>query len=116
VTHGWVPNQSHNGYIEMYANLGWIGVMLLALIIIVGYLHVIKAWRRSAPASDLALAYIVAVVISNMTEASLFRMLIPAWLFFLLAVTVPYSVPARTHNTDADSAEEFDSVPQLTSS
>lgn len=29
----WDPNQAHSGYVEIYLNLGWIGVILLILII-----------------------------------------------------------------------------------
>ena len=30
-------NQAHNGYIEIYLNLGWVGLTLLGAMVIAGY-------------------------------------------------------------------------------
>ncbi|HEY7302955.1 MAG TPA: O-antigen ligase family protein [Bryobacteraceae bacterium] len=89
VTHTWVPNQAHNGYLEVFINLGWVGVGLLGLLILWGYFTIIAAWRQKRPASDLMLAYFLYGLISNISEASFFRNLVPAWLFFLIAITMP---------------------------
>lgn len=90
VTHHWVPNQAHSGYIEVFANLGWIGVGLLAVVIVWGYSRVIRACRLKVPGSHLLFAYFLIGVVSNITEASFFRMAIPGWLFFMLAITAPH--------------------------
>jgi O-antigen ligase len=87
VTHTWAPNQAHNGYLEIFLNLGWVGVGLLGLVIFKGYCDVIAAWREKRPASDLMLAYFLIGVISNISEASFFRNLNSGWLFFLIAIT-----------------------------
>jgi len=42
----WHPNEAHNGYIEVYLNLGWIGVSLLAVLMVSGYRTTISALRR----------------------------------------------------------------------
>jgi len=89
VTHTWVPNQAHNGYLDIYANLGWIGVALLALVIIQGYSRVIYLWRLGHPAGDLMLAYFVVGLVTNISEASFFRNMFPLWLMFILAITIP---------------------------
>jgi exopolysaccharide production protein ExoQ len=89
VTKWWVPNESHNGYLEIYANLGWLGVGCLALVIFWGYARVIGNWRHNRPGSNLMLAYFLSGVIFNLTEAAFFRMLTPVWLFFLIAITAP---------------------------
>jgi O-antigen ligase len=88
VTRFWVPNQSHNGYLEIYANLGWIGVGCLAVVLAYGYRRVILAWRKNLPAGDLMVAYFVTGVVYNITEAAFFRNTYPIWLFLLLAITV----------------------------
>jgi exopolysaccharide production protein ExoQ len=89
VTKWWVPNQAHNGYLEIFANLGWIGVGCLGLVIFWGYCRIIHGLRRNLPAADLMLAYFLAGLIFNISEAAFFRMMIPAWLFFLIAITAP---------------------------
>src|SRR5581483_4780832 len=38
-------NEAHNGYIETYLNLGWIGVALLVNLIITGYRNIHGAMR-----------------------------------------------------------------------
>jgi exopolysaccharide production protein ExoQ len=89
VTHTWIPNQAHNGYLEIFINLGWVGVGLLMLVIVWGYLQLIRAWRQKRPASELMLAFFIIGVVSNISEASFFRNLVPVWLFFMIAITVP---------------------------
>lgn len=68
----WQPNQAHNGYLETYLNLGWIGVALLGAVIVSGYSHTVDAVRRQLPTANLAFAYCVVGVVYNCTEASFF--------------------------------------------
>ena len=78
------PHEAHNGYIEMYLNLGWIGVALIALILGQGYRRAVGAFRRDPALGALLVAYIVTAVAYNITEAG-FRMLSPSWFFLLLS-------------------------------
>lgn len=98
ITHWWIPKQSHDGYLEIYANLGWLGIGCLAYVILWGYRRVIRAWRRNLPASNLMLAYFLTGLISNLTEAAFFRMMIPVWLFFLVAITFPQRTLGIRHD------------------
>jgi O-antigen ligase len=85
----WQPNQSHNGYIEVFINLGIVGLILLGCIMAWGYRNIAHAYRRN-PASEAALrlAYFVAVALYNVTEAG-FKTMHPAWIVLLLAIAVP---------------------------
>jgi exopolysaccharide production protein ExoQ len=85
-------NQAHNGYIEVFLNLGWIGVALLTLVLITAYRRIVAAVRWMAPAASLRLAYFMVAVAYNLTEAS-FKMMHPAWIAFLLAAMVIPEVP-----------------------
>ncbi len=78
-------NSAHNGYIEIYLNLGWVGVILLALVLIAGYRRAVAVFRRDPALGGLMLAYVATAAIYNVTEAG-FRMLTPTWIFLLLAV------------------------------
>lgn len=83
----WHPeylNEAHNGYIEMYLELGWVGVALISLILISGYWCAVAAFRLNASIGGLMLAYIIAAAVYSITEAG-FRMLDPIWTFLLLA-------------------------------
>jgi hypothetical protein len=66
-------------------NLGWIGIALIATIIITGYRQAIASARRYPSMSSMALAYVMASAVYSITEAG-FRMLDPIWFFLLLAL------------------------------
>lgn len=84
----WHPewlNEAHNGYIEIYLNLGCIGVCLISLILVSGYRRAMVAFRLNASIGGLMLAYIVAAAVYSITEAG-FRSLDPIWIVLLVAV------------------------------
>jgi exopolysaccharide production protein ExoQ len=85
-------NEAHNGYIEVYLNLGWTGVTLIALILIGGYQRAISAIQRNSRVGGLVLAYIMCSAVYSITEAG-FRMLDPIWFFLLFAVVFAPTVP-----------------------
>jgi exopolysaccharide production protein ExoQ len=90
----WDPkglNEAHNGYIEVYLNLGWIGVCLIACVLISGYRRAVSAFRRDPDIGSLMLAYVTASAVYNITEAG-FRMLNPIWIFLLLAVVTSSAI------------------------
>jgi len=97
VQNGWFNgiNEAHNGYLEVYLNLGWIGILLLAGVLVSGYRVVIAGFRQDKDAGRLGLAYFVVVIIYNFTEAG-FRMLSVTWISFLLAILYVPPVPAHT--------------------
>lgn len=85
--YSWRPLEAHNGYLEVFLSLGWMGVALLAVVMVTGYWRVIAAFRRNPPIGSLMLAYFSVGVIYNCTEAAFFRMMTPVWMFLLLAIT-----------------------------
>jgi exopolysaccharide production protein ExoQ len=78
-------NQAHNGYIEVYLNLGWIGIALLGLVIVTGYRQVMAAFRSDPGPARLGLAYFVIALSYNCTEGA-FKFRNPVWISFLLAI------------------------------
>jgi len=82
----WHPGEAHNGYLEIYLNLGWVGITLLGLVLIRAYWMMFRGWRNHIPVASLALTYFFVALNYNFTEAAFFRMLAPAWLFLLLAM------------------------------
>lgn len=92
----WHPNESHNGYIEIFLNLGWLGIIILGLILIAGYRNATRLLRVDPEAGRFALAYFVASVMYNFTEAG-FKTMNPVWIAFLLVVmVVPRTQAAKT--------------------
>jgi exopolysaccharide production protein ExoQ len=78
-------NEAHNGYIETYLNLGIIGLFLIAWILISGYRRATVAFRQDPEIGGLMLAYLATAAFYSITEAG-FRMLMPMWIFLLLAI------------------------------
>jgi exopolysaccharide production protein ExoQ len=78
-------NEAHDGYIEVYLELGWLGLALIGLILIDGYRRSVNAFRRAPALGGLMIAYILAATVYSVTEAG-FRMLDPIWIFCLLAI------------------------------
>jgi exopolysaccharide production protein ExoQ len=105
--------EAHNGYLEVYLNLGWVGVALLATLIVKGYRNVM-AWLRRDPAlGTLMLAFFVAPVIYSLTEAG-FRMMNLSWITFLLvAVATPQAVFQESAVEDEQRLELADPEIQL---
>jgi exopolysaccharide production protein ExoQ len=79
------PNEAHDGYLEVYMNLGWIGVSLLAVLMVTGYRNIIRDFRRHPEEASLRLAFFVAAAAYNFTEAA-FKMMHPRWIFLLLSI------------------------------
>lgn len=81
----WRPNQAHNGYLELYANLGLVGLALFLVFLFSSYLRITRDLKQADSYASLRLSWVVVSVIYNFTEAS-FRMQNLAWIFLLFAV------------------------------
>jgi exopolysaccharide production protein ExoQ len=77
-------NEAHNGFIEVYLNLGLIGVGLIGLILFRGYSNATALFRDDPTIGCLPLAYLLTATIYSITEAG-FRMGHPMWFFLLFA-------------------------------
>lgn len=87
--------QAHNGYLEIYINMGWIGVILLGALIVTGYRHAVASYYRDPQAGRLGLALFAAALMYNLSEAG-FRMMTLIWFVFLMAITgIPASLRER---------------------
>jgi len=60
----------------VYLNLGWLGVILLATLLVTGYRRTVAAARGQTRAGSLRLAYFVVAVAYNFSEGG-FKMMNP---------------------------------------
>jgi exopolysaccharide production protein ExoQ len=81
-------NESHNGYIEVYLNLGLIGVFLIGGMLISSYRGICKSLKPTSSVASLHLALWTIVLFYNITEAA-FRPQLMWVAFLLITVTVP---------------------------
>ncbi len=90
----WKPTQAHNGYIETYINLGWVGVALLVTLILSAFRKGRVELLRDPDYGRFRLAVLLAVVIYNYTEAA-FKGVHLVWtMFHLIAIDALPSVAA----------------------
>jgi exopolysaccharide production protein ExoQ len=93
VTPGWRPNQGHNGYIDVFVDLGVIGVILLLIILGSAFSGAFNDLSNNFEFARLRLALLVSIVINNAAEASFFKGTHALWFVFLL---VCINVPSAT--------------------
>jgi exopolysaccharide production protein ExoQ len=78
-------NEAHNGYIEVYINLGWIGACFIVAMIVIAYKRVISRWRTDPRRAALFLGFLLCTLFNAFSENA-FRMMTPSWVFFLLVI------------------------------
>jgi exopolysaccharide production protein ExoQ len=85
-------NEAHNGFLELYLNLGFIGVALLVAFLISSYRSICKGLASSPKLASLNIAVWTIMLFYNMTEAAFKSQLM--WIALLLAAT---AVPTRVN-------------------
>jgi len=96
-------SEAHNGYVETYLNLGWIGVGLIALILVDGYRKVVAAFRRDPAMGGMFLGYLFAAAFYSITEVG-FRVLNPIWIFLLMAIVASAGISSGLISQAAETA------------
>jgi O-antigen ligase len=76
--------EAHNGYLEMYLNLGMVGLMLLGVVIWTGFRRILLMLERSPDDGRLSFGFFLIALIYNFTEAG-FRSTDLVWISFILA-------------------------------
>jgi len=87
-------NQAHNGYIEVYLNLGWLGITTLAILLVTGYRRTVTAARCQTRAGSLRLAYFIVAVVYDFSEGG-FKMMNPVWICLLMAIAIIPEGPSQ---------------------
>ena len=84
-----LPTQAHNGFIEVYLNLGFIGLFLMILFLISSYRTICRRLAQPSDVASLGLALWAILLLDNTTSAS-FGKTDLLWLAFLLvAIAAP---------------------------
>lgn len=85
----WGPQQAHNGYLETYIQLGGVGVLLLGLLILHGYMGSTRAFSYDFDYACFRLVLFLTALLQNLTEAGFPRPTQIVWFTFLLVVLDP---------------------------
>jgi exopolysaccharide production protein ExoQ len=103
-------NEAHNGYLEVYLNLGIIGLFLLCVFLIASYRNICKGFT-SSPSASLTLALWAVILFYNITEAAFVGYHL-MWITLLFgAIAVPEyaerSIPIVLRSHKLDPAKRF---------
>jgi exopolysaccharide production protein ExoQ len=101
--HPWSPGQAHNGYLDVYVELGALGIFLLIGVIVSGYKNIIKTFEIDFDYARLRMTFLILLLIHNITESSFLRgghnM---TFLFLLMMINMPQQVmPSRAEIRNA---------------
>lgn len=83
--HWWHPTEAHDGYFEVLLNLGWLGLVLLAVAAIAAYRNILRLLDGDPSNGRIRLAAFVAAIAYNYTESAI-RTLDPMWFLLLLTL------------------------------
>jgi O-antigen ligase len=83
-------NEAHNGYLEVYLDLGLIGVGFLAAFLVAAYRNISRSFTTSSSIAVLTFAVWTALVFYNMTEAAF-----EGGMLWMLVLMGALAMPAR---------------------
>ena len=91
-------NEAHNGYLEVYLNLGLIGLLLLMGFVIASYRTICRRLKPFSSLASLGLALWITMLFYSVTEAGFRGGLM--WLMFLLGgIAIPERAMSRVRST-----------------
>jgi O-antigen ligase len=86
-TDGFIPHHSHNGYLDIGLNLGWLGLAAFIVSLLTGiYYGVLHLTRSKEPESFLPLVSLTWIVMVNLTDGGLDKITMPWILYVLMTV------------------------------
>jgi exopolysaccharide production protein ExoQ len=105
-----IPNEAHNGYLEIYLTLGLIGLFILTALFIATFWKIRSELWRNFEWGRFRLGSLAAIVVYNWTEAG-FKTVHPIWfVFYIIAMDYPRTQIASDEQLPAitDREEEMD--------
>ena len=69
----WIPTQAHNGYLDIWNELGTLGLLLMACVLLAHIHQLFQLASFNRPVAGLHGAIVAVTCVSNFSESSLFR-------------------------------------------
>ena len=88
----WKPIQAHNGYIEVYLNLGIVGLAILIGVLLVAFKKCSEELIYRFEWGRLMISYLGMLVLHNWTEAGFKGLGMMFFVFFFVAINLPRQV------------------------
>jgi O-antigen ligase len=106
----WQPTQAHNGYVEIYINLGIVGLMILLGLILITFRKCRRDLLTDFQWGRLTICYLIAIVLHNWTEAGFKGLSLYLLTLFLVAIKYPYNEAASASLVNEPYDEKADLV------
>jgi exopolysaccharide production protein ExoQ len=87
-TYHWHPTEAHNGYLDVYLELGFVGLLLLGGTIATTFYTCLRSFAKNVAFERLRLALLVVVLLYNVTESAFRVDLLMYCVFLLMALDV----------------------------
>lgn len=94
----WRPEEGHNGFIDVYSELGIVGEILFLIVVVYGFMGTFREIETNFAFGTLRLALFLGVIMNNMAETSFLKGTHDLWFLFLL---VAVSLPRSTRKSSA---------------
>ena len=106
LTVGWgYPGQAHNGWVDIYNEIGLVGLALVVVMLLNHAWTLIRLTRTAPEAARFHWALFIGLVLSNSAESLILRFTHPVWLVFVVSL-IECRLLLRTHLSKADVAVE----------
>ena len=93
--HIWHPAQGHNGYIDIYVELGIVGLFLFSLFVISSLKNIIHTFDSNFEYGKVRFVLFIVILLHNITESYFLKGTSNLWFIFLLAAL---STPEKNRN------------------
>jgi exopolysaccharide production protein ExoQ len=81
---GWTPNDAHNGFLDLWLELGFVGVALFCLTLLNNIYRAVRYAHVQPGRSGLwPLAFFIVMIVYNMTESALLRPTNLLWIVYV---------------------------------
>ncbi len=111
VTHTWRPGEGHNGFIDVYVELGVVGLALTFFVICSAFTGALRDLQSEFEFGRLRLIIVLSILVNNLTESSLLDGTHSYWcLFLLVAVNIParYLSPLKSETVRHNSSTQHE--------
>ncbi|WP_083651064.1 O-antigen ligase family protein [Azonexus hydrophilus] len=78
--------QAHNGYIDVLLELGFVGLMIFFILIIIFFVNIQSSKVIDRSSRFLFLNLLIFFLLNNLMESSIFRSFVTMWVVFLIAL------------------------------
>ena len=102
----WLPTEAHNGYVETFLELGWIGVLLMIGLIVSAHRSISRTLIINFNYGSFRMASLAIVLIYNVTESAFKGLHLIWFVFLLIAFEVPRMSDAGSFSRGIDSLQD----------